>query len=59
MALHLSRDEFRLWAEGQKQRHERIADEPIAMVPERFDHARIKSRVWAALDLADLYPATV
>jgi Uma2 family endonuclease len=52
MALHLSREEFRLWAEGQKQRYERIAGEPVAMSPERFEHARIKSRVWAALDRA-------
>jgi Uma2 family endonuclease len=52
MALHLSREEFRLWAEGQKQRYERISGEPVAMSPERFEHARIKSRVWAALDRA-------
>jgi Uma2 family endonuclease len=52
MALHLSREEFRLWAEGQKQRYERISGEPVAMSPERFEHARIMSRVWAALDRA-------
>jgi Uma2 family endonuclease len=52
MALHLSREEFRLWAEGQKQRYERISGEPVAMSPERVGHARIKIRVWAALDRA-------
>lgn len=52
MALHLSREEFRVWAEGQKQRYERIAGEPVAMSPGRVGHARIKSRVWAALDRA-------
>jgi Uma2 family endonuclease len=52
MALHLSREEFRQWAEGQKQRYERIAGEPVAMSPERVGHARIKNRVWAALDRA-------
>ncbi len=52
MAQRLSREEFRRWAEGQKQRYERIAGEPVAMSPERIEHARIKSRVWAALDRA-------
>ena len=52
MALHLSRQEFRQWAEAQTQRYERIAGEPVAMSPERVGHARIKSRVWAALDRA-------
>jgi Uma2 family endonuclease len=52
MALHLSREEFRMWAEGQKQRYERISGEPVAMSPERVGHARIKIRVWAALDRA-------
>ena len=37
---------------GQTQRYERIAGEPVAMSPERIEHARIKSRVWAALDRA-------
>ena len=37
---------------GQKRRYERIAGEPVAMSPERIEHARIKSRVWAALDRA-------
>ena len=42
MAQRLSREEFRRWAEGQKHRYERIAGEPVAMSPERFEHARIK-----------------
>jgi Uma2 family endonuclease len=52
MAQRLSREEFRHWAEGQKGRYERIAGEPVAMSPERIEHARIKGRVWAALDRA-------
>jgi Uma2 family endonuclease len=52
MAQRLSRDEFRQWAATRKNRFERVAGEPVAMSPERFQHARIKSRVWAALDHA-------
>ena len=46
MAQRLSREEFRHWAEGQKLRYERIAGEPVAMSPERIEHARIKSSVF-------------
>ena len=52
MAIRLSREEFYRWAEGQTRRYERIAGEPVAMSPERVQHVRIKSRVWAALDPA-------
>jgi Uma2 family endonuclease len=52
MAQHLSREEFRHWAECQKRRYERIAGEPVAMSPERIEHVRIKNRIWAALDRA-------
>ena len=52
MAQHLTRQEFRQWAEGQKRRYERIAGEPVAMSPERIEHVRIKNRIWAALDRA-------
>jgi len=52
MAQHLSREEFRRWAEKQDRRYERIAGEPVAMSPERIEHVRIKSRIWAALDRA-------
>jgi Uma2 family endonuclease len=52
MGQHLSRVEFRCWAAGRKQRYERVAGEPVAMSPERVGHARIKNRVWAALDRA-------
>jgi Uma2 family endonuclease len=52
MAQRLTREEFHRWAEGQTQRFERIAGEPVAMSPERIQHVRIKSRVWAALDRA-------
>jgi Uma2 family endonuclease len=50
MGQRLSRAEFRRWAAGQKRRYERLAGEPVAMSPERIEHARIKSRIWAALD---------
>jgi Uma2 family endonuclease len=52
MAQHFSREEFRLWAECQKRRYERIAGEPVAMSPERIEHVRVKNRTWAALDRA-------
>lgn len=52
MPVHLTRQEFRHWAEGQKRRYERIAGEPVAMSPERIEHVRIKNRIWAALDRA-------
>lgn len=52
MTLRLTRDEFHRWAAGQTGRYERIAGEPVAMSPERIQHIRLKSRVWAALDRA-------
>jgi Uma2 family endonuclease len=52
MPQHLSRDEFRRWAEAQTGRYERIDGEPIAMSPEKVQHVRIKNRIWAALDRA-------
>lgn len=52
MALRLTREEFHRWVEGQTGRYERVAGEPVAMSPERIQHVRIKSRVWAALDRA-------
>ena len=52
MAPRLTRDEFHRWAEGQTQRYERVAGEPVAMSPECIQHVRIKSHVWAALDRA-------
>jgi Uma2 family endonuclease len=52
MSIRLTREEFHRWAEGRTQRYERIAGEPVAMSPERVQHVRIKSRVWAALDQA-------
>ena len=50
MTQRLTRAEFRRWAEGQTLRYERIAGEPVAMSPERVIHARLKMRVWRALD---------
>jgi len=52
MAIRLTREEFHRWAEGQTQRFERVAGEPVAMSPERAQHVRLKSRIWAALDRA-------
>jgi Uma2 family endonuclease len=52
MSLRLTREEFHCWAEGQRGRYERVAGEPVAMSPERAQHVRLKSRVWAALDRA-------
>jgi Uma2 family endonuclease len=50
MTQRLTREEFRRWAEGQTQRYERLAGEPVAMAPERIAHVRLKARVWRALD---------
>ncbi len=36
----------------QPRRYERVSGEPVAMSPERVEHIRIKSRIWAALDRA-------
>jgi Uma2 family endonuclease len=52
MTQRLSRAAFRAWAASQPGRFERVSGEPVAMSPERIQHARIKSRVWAALDRA-------
>lgn len=52
MSRRLTREEFRLWAAGQSQRHERASGEPVAMPPERVVHARLKARIWQALDRA-------
>ena len=52
MAQRFSREQFRHWADGRKGRYERVAGEPAAMSPERIGHARVKSRIWAALDRA-------
>jgi Uma2 family endonuclease len=54
MTQRLTRDEFRRWAESQRRRYERVAGEPVAMAPERVIHARLKMRVWQALDRAIL-----
>ena len=52
MSQRLSREEFHRWAEGQTGRYERIDGKPVAMSPERIQHVRIKSRIWAALNRA-------
>lgn len=52
MAQHLSRDEFRRWAEGQRGRYERVAGELVAMSPERIEPIHLRNRIWAALDRA-------
>src|SRR5580698_4554847 len=52
MPQRLSRDEFRRWAEGQSGRYERLDGEPVAMAPEKAQHVRLKSRIWAVLDRA-------
>jgi Uma2 family endonuclease len=50
MGYQMSRDAYRKWAEAQSSRYERIAGEPVAMSRERVIHARLKARVWRALD---------
>jgi Uma2 family endonuclease len=47
----MSRREFRKWAEEHPgERYELVAGEPVAMAPERVVHARVKARIWRALD---------
>ncbi len=51
--IMLSRTEYRRWAEAQPRgRFERMAGEVVAMAPERVAHARVKARVWRALERA-------
>ena len=51
MAQRLSRPEYHRWAADQpKGRYERVAGTPVAMAPERWVHARLKARIWRALD---------
>jgi Uma2 family endonuclease len=51
MSHRLSRAEYHHWAAAQpKGRFERVAGEPVAMAPERWVHARLKARIWQALD---------
>jgi Uma2 family endonuclease len=51
MSQRLSRAEFHRWAEAQPRgRFERVEGRPVAMVPERWVHARLKARIWRALD---------
>ncbi len=51
MVQRLSRREFHQWAAEQpKGRFERVAQTPVAMAPERWVHARLKARIWRALD---------
>lgn len=49
----LNRAEYHRWAEAQPRgRYERVAGVVEAMAPERAAHARVKARVWQALDRA-------
>lgn len=51
MSQRMSRHAFRAWAEAQPRgRFERVEGEVVAMTPERWAHARLKARVWRALD---------
>ena len=48
-----SRAAYRSWAEAQPRgRFEWVDGEVVAMAPERVNHARVKARVWQALDRA-------
>lgn len=51
MTHRLSRAEFHRWTEAQTRgRYERVNGEVVAMAPERSVHARLKARIWRALD---------
>jgi Uma2 family endonuclease len=48
---HISRADFRRWAEGQPNgRFERIDGQVVRMTPERVVHARLRAEIWRALD---------
>jgi Uma2 family endonuclease len=52
-AIRMTRAEYRTWAEQQPAgRYERVDGVVVAMAPERIAHARVKARVWQALDRA-------
>jgi hypothetical protein len=49
MTRRFTREEFRLWAEGQTQRYERLAGEPIAMsqnLSSTFASKRVSGVPW-------------
>lgn len=49
----MKRAEYRAWTEQQPtSRFERVNGVVVAMAPERISHARIKARIWQALDRA-------
>jgi Uma2 family endonuclease len=49
----MGREEYRTWAEQQRAgRYERMNGIVVAMAPERIAHARVKARIWQALDPA-------
>lgn len=51
MSQRMSRHEFHTWVETQPRgRFERVEGEVVAMTPERWVHARLKARIWRALD---------
>lgn len=51
MSTRLSRAEYHRWVEQQpKGRFERAGGVPVAMSPERSIHARLKARIWQALN---------
>ena len=51
MTQRLSRAEFHRWTETQTRgRYERVDGVVVAMAPERSVHARLKARIWRALD---------
>jgi Uma2 family endonuclease len=51
--VRMSRDEYRAWTERQEVgRYERVNGVVVPMAPERIGHARVKARIWQALDRA-------
>ena len=51
MSPPLSRAAFHQWTMAQPRgRFERVEGQAVAMAPERWIHARLKARVWRALD---------
>src|SRR3954452_19256042 len=51
MSQRLSRAAFHRWVEAQSHgRFERVGGHPVAIAPERWVHARLKARIWRALD---------
>lgn len=53
MAMHVSREDYRRWAQAQPRgRFERVGGRVVRTPAEQMVHMRLKCRIWQALDAA-------